>query len=77
MSDSPKAIKPIPKLYKRTAIHLLMFGYIQGCTDLINTVSIEVALEKFRRRYDLSEEDLPTDSALTAYQRIKKDYLEL
>lgn len=77
MTVRKPALTPVQKLYQRQAIDLLMFAYVQGCTDLIQTISIEVAIDKFRKRYNLTEDELPTESALTTYQRIKKEYLQI
>lgn len=63
----------IPRLYKRNALYLLMFGYIRGCRDTLHTMTIEHAIRAFMSDMELEEDDFNFESAKCTYFRMCKD----
>lgn len=74
MARQSKAIISIPKIYRSETIHNLMFAYVMGVTDTVPTINRSTAINEFRLRFGLKEEDYPTESALTIYNRMFKNY---
>lgn len=66
----------LPKLVKRNAYDLVMFGFIQGIRFNFSGISIDTAIGFFRKAYNLTEEDLNTETARTTYSRMQTEYLD-
>ena len=76
----PKQIlieKAIPNLYKKSALNLLMFGYVRGVTTTIHTISIEQAIMMFMEDFHLDIDEYNLKSAMTTYNRTQKDLITL
>jgi len=66
----------IPKLYKRKAIDLLMFGFVEGMKAALPSLTIQECLIQFQRRTRLSDNQYPLESARTVYNRMQKEYTQ-
>ena len=64
--------KIIPRLYRRKYEDIAMLYYVEGQRDIMPAVTIEKALYNFFR--NIGEEDFNIESAMTTYQRLKKDF---
>ena len=71
--------KPIEQtfssFYKKSAIDLCMFAYVQGVTDFLPGVNVRDAIRFFMKRYNLTEESYPIESAVVTYSKIKDDFI--
>ena len=67
----------IPKLYKRTAINLLMYGYVTGVRATLHTIHVGDAIIMFMETFGLSHEEYNIDSAKVIYNRMQKEFLNL
>ena len=65
----------IKNFYKKRAIDLCMYGYVQGFTDALPAVTIREAVCFWMRKYNISEDDYPMDTAVSNYSRIKQDFI--
>jgi hypothetical protein len=64
----------LPALYKKTAVDLIMFGYVLGLRRGLPAVTIQKALNCFLNDFGL-EEDYHLESAKVSYFRITRDVL--
>jgi hypothetical protein len=62
----------VKKLYRRTAVHQLMFAYVLGMTDTMPSITQKTAINEFKRRFNI--EDFNTESLLTEFNRMLKEY---
>jgi hypothetical protein len=60
--------------YKKTAIDLMMFGYVMGMRRGLPAVKIGKSVELFLDEFGL-QEDYPLDSAIRTHTRITEDFL--
>jgi hypothetical protein len=65
----------ISSFYKKNCIDVMMFGWVAGTTEVLPAVSVNQAIEMFKKWVDLSEDDYPTNSAKITYSRIKQDFI--
>ena len=73
MSADNKAEKEIPKIYKRSAFHLLFHGFVNGVIWTTPSISKTEAINAFIKRYKLDDEYSPSDLHST-YCRIEEDF---
>lgn len=66
----------IPKIYKRKAIDLLMFGFVQGMKAALPSLTIQECLVMFQKKVDVCDYKYPLESARTVYNRMQKEYTE-
>jgi hypothetical protein len=66
----------MPKLYKRQALDLMMFGFVNGMQSALPSMSLKNCLVYFQKRHNLSEDDYNLDSARITYYRMQKDFKE-
>lgn len=59
--------KGIPALYRRSALSMLMFGYVQGVRATLHTVTVKAAIRMFMTHYGLTDDNYNADSALTTF----------
>jgi len=76
IKNTNKLSSGIPKLYKRQALDLLMFGFVQGMFAAMPSLSLKDCLIMFMRRYKLSEDDYHYDSARVTYDRMNKEFFD-
>lgn len=67
----------IPKLYKRNAISLLLFGYIKGVRATLHTITISKAIDMFIEDFGLSDDKVNRESLKTTYNRMQIDLKNL
>ena len=68
--------KGIDALYKRKAVDLLLFGFIQGAQASLGTMTTEEATLMFYKVYELTENDYPVRSAMRAIDRMRIEFIE-
>jgi len=67
----------IPRLYKRTAMELGIFYWINGQRVAFpNSISIDLSLDGFYKFNELTEEDLPRKTAKQIYTRMNHELIE-
>jgi len=67
--------KKIRNFYKKSAIDLCMFAYVQGFTDALPNVKIKDAICFWMKKYNISEDDYPIGTAIKIYFRIRQDFI--
>lgn len=65
----------IPKLLKRSAYDLIMFGYVRGVRNAFPNVSVEKALWRFAEEFNLAD-DFQIEGAKKAYARMNDELRE-
>lgn len=73
MDGSGRIMVDIPKLYRRTALDLIMYGYVRGVKRALPSMTIEKSLLLFQKENHLSEDQYPIRSARITYQRMQKE----
>ena len=73
MQGNNRIMVDIPKLYKRTALDLIMYGYVRGLRKALPSMTIEKCLILFQKENCLSEDQYPIRSARVVYQRMQKE----
>lgn len=66
----------IPKLYRRQALDLMLFGFIEGMKAALPSLPTNKCLEMFQYKYGLSEDELPLMSAWQTYNRMTEEYAD-
>jgi hypothetical protein len=66
----------IPKLYRRKAFDLLMFGFIEGMKSAMPTLTIQECIVMFNKKIDTRNEDYSIEVNRTTYNRMKKEYYD-
>lgn len=77
MPKTTQLLSKVQKLYRRQAIDLLLLGYVQGCTDTVETFTEKMAIGLFRKRLGITEDEYTTDTMLTTLQRMRKEYMDI
>lgn len=67
--------RSINSFYKKRAIDLLMYGFVQGFVTALPNVSIKQAVCVFLKVYNLSEDDYPYETAVKNYSIVNKDFI--
>lgn len=71
---SPNKIESeIPKLYRRSAFHLLFFGFVNGVLISTPSISKTEAIGMFIKRFKINDQYLAEDLNST-YSRIETDF---
>tara|TARA_R110000787_G_scaffold97665_4_gene201312 strand:+ start:11330 stop:11563 length:234 start_codon:yes stop_codon:yes gene_type:complete len=65
----------VPKIYQRTALSLMLFGYVTGVRATLHTVTLDQAVNMFIESYGLDEDDYNTESAKNNFNRMQKEFL--
>lgn len=68
-----RVMASIPKLHKRIAMDILMFGFIEGMKAALPSMTVKDCLIMFQKKNNLSETEFPLDSARVTYQRMLKE----
>lgn len=68
---------PFKSFYKSQAEDIAMFGYIYGIQRKLPNISTTALIECFRKDFDLTEEDLPMESAMVTFQNMKNKFFDL
>ncbi len=68
-----KAESEIPKLYRRSAFHLMFYGFVNGVIWTTPSISKVEAINAFIKRFKLTDEYSPIDLNST-YSRIEDDF---
>ena len=77
MAKESKLEGTIPKLYKRNALHLLLYGYVTGVRSTLHTIDIPMAISMFIEDFNIDPEDINEESAKVIYGRMRKEFLNL
>ncbi len=67
----------IPRLYKRPALNLLMFGYVRGAREVLHTVTVKQAISDFMDLFDLDHDQYNIDSALVTFHRMQRELFDI
>jgi hypothetical protein len=63
----------IPALYRREAMHLLIYSFVDCYRMLYPSVTIQEASEAFCRRYDILEDNYKATSVAAIYNKVMED----
>lgn len=74
MAQANKIDSEIPMIYRRSAFHLLFFGFVNGVIWTTPSISKSEAINAFIKRFKLTDEYLPEELQST-YSRIEKDFM--
>lgn len=69
--------KTIPRIYKRSALNKLMYGYVKGMRRALSTISVEYAIEEFMKDFGLTHDTYNKLSALSAFNRMQQEHREI
>jgi hypothetical protein len=69
-------LKTIPAFYKKNALSQLMYGYVCGVQSTMQTIGLKAAIEMFKDTFNLSEDELNTESAIVTFHRMRNDYFK-
>jgi hypothetical protein len=76
MAKEKRIFLDIPRLYKRTALDLIMFGYVTGIRKAMPSVSVRECIAYFVQDNELSEDDCPFETLYITYFRMQKDFYD-
>ena len=63
----------VPKLYRKTALDMIMFGFINGMKKALPSMTVKDCILMFQKENDLSEDEFPLHSARVTYQRMQNE----
>lgn len=63
--------------YKSQSEDIALFSFIYGVQHFLPGVKTQTLIESFKECFDLSEEDYPSECALTNFQTMKRKFLGL
>lgn len=66
----------IPKIYRRSSLDMLMFGFVEGMKAALPSLTIQECLIMFQKKTNLSDDQYPLESARTIYNRMQKEYIQ-
>lgn len=69
--------KQIPALYRRNALNLSLFAYVRGVRSALHTITVVQAIDMFMGDYGLNDDNFNRGSALTTYNRMQKELINL
>lgn len=72
MSKGKEGLKVIPKIYRKNYENLGLFFWVEAQKNILPNITTAQSIQKYLTFVD---EDLDIESALTTYQRLKKEYL--
>lgn len=73
MPAANKIDQEIPMIYRRSAFHLLFYGFVNGVIWTTPSISKSEAINAFIKRFKITDEYLPEELQST-YSRIEKDF---
>jgi len=77
MSKVKPIEKKIPALFRRNSLDHMMFGFVHGVRNVLPSTSIKEAVSLFMSTQDLTEDDYPLTSAMTIFNRMNKEFINL
>jgi hypothetical protein len=72
MPKDKEILKLIPTIYRKNFENLGIFFWVEAQKNIIPGITIEQSIMKF---LNFAQIDLDIETALTIYQRLKKEYL--
>jgi hypothetical protein len=66
----PNEFIDLPKIYKRQAVDLLMFGFVNGVLSALPMVTIKDAIFLFMQKHKITEDHYDYGSARSRYYRM-------
>lgn len=72
MPKGKECTKLIPKIYKRNAENLLLFGWVNAQKQIVPTITIEQAIWNYFKFCDIEDWDM--ESAIVTFSQIQKEY---
>lgn len=66
----------IHKFIKRRTLDSLMFAYVLGVRRALPAITISRSLELFQKEFNLTEEEMPVDSAMVVFHRMMQEYYD-
>lgn len=76
MIENDHMMISVPKLYKRKAIDLLMFGFVEGMKAALPSLTIQECIIMFQKKINVCDNQYPVESARTVYNRMQKEYTQ-
>lgn len=67
----------IENFYRRDALHVSIFTFIDTYRFLIESVTIDEAIRAYIKRYKIDEDLFSVDSIKSIYNRVNKDLIDL
>jgi hypothetical protein len=74
--ESQETVVCVPKLYKRNALDLMMFGFIEGVKTAMPTLTIQQCIILFNKKINTPNEDYSIEVDRNKYNRMKNEYYE-
>ncbi len=74
MPSEKDLTKCIPKIYKRNAENILLFGWVNAQKQILPTVTLEQSIWNYFRFMGIDDWDM--ESARSTYSRLQKEYYE-
>lgn len=68
--------KEIPKLYRRSALNMLMFAFVRGARAALHTLTIKDAILMFMEDFELDDDEFNYQTALTTYAQMQKELIK-
>jgi hypothetical protein len=74
--DGQDNVVCVPKLYRRNALDLMMFGFIEGVKTAMPTLTIQQCIILFNKKINTPNEDYSIEVDRNKYNRMKNEYYE-
>jgi len=65
----------IKQFYKSQAEDVALFAFVYGVQKYLPAIQTKRLIESFMREFNLTEDEYPSDCALTIYQNMKNKFL--
>lgn len=75
MSKDNPALNEIPNLYKKQALHLIIYGFITGVQTALPSITRKEAAEMYLKRFRIKE--LDSRHVERIHERLNADALDL
>jgi hypothetical protein len=71
----PKKRRFLIKFLRRQALHVLAFGYITALRDADRSLGYDLAIERFKTRFAIDEDEVSEDSLLKEVHRMNVELM--
>lgn len=68
--------KALPKIYKRSWLDACLFSWVRAQKNLVPNISIDKAIARFYKEFDITESDYPLRDCQTTYTRMNQEYYD-
>lgn len=76
MPKDKDCMKVIPRIHKRNYENILMFGYVMGVTQLVPSVTIKSAIQRYMAFINVDEDSYNLESALATFTLMKREFVD-